>query len=239
MTFIFTDKLLRRVGLDHECRFQNRLFQDNVDEELKSEQDKFKQNMIKTRIIFLDYEDMVVSQKQQSRLREFEVDPKLFRHTTYESTIGHLGRRLPVCYFFDVYKYSTLLLYLIFSNFELFEMTFQTRHIDMLNIQVTDDEISRTCLSISWDPAIKQYVVGLQFYYVKEAKGFETIYLDIQTLGSIRQRLPEVCRLLNTINSHHTKPVQNYQEAYHLCNSSLNVEDRRKWGACEFELPVP
>ena len=32
--FIITDKLLRRVGLDHECRFQNRLFQDNVDDEL-------------------------------------------------------------------------------------------------------------------------------------------------------------------------------------------------------------
>ena len=118
-------------------------------------------------------------------------------------------------------------------------MTFQTRHIDMLDSQVTDDEISRTCLSISWDPAIKQYVVGLRFYYVKEAKGFETIYVDNQTLGSISQRLPEVCRLLNSFNSHHTKPVKNYQEAYQLCNSSLNVEDRCKWGACEFELPVP
>ena len=51
-TFIITDMLLRRVCLDHECRFQNRLFQDNVDEEIKSEQDKFKQKMIKTRIIF-------------------------------------------------------------------------------------------------------------------------------------------------------------------------------------------
>ena len=69
-------------------------------------------------------------------------------------------------------------------------MTFQTRHIDMLDGQVTDDEISRTCLSISWDPAIKQYVVGLRFYYVKEAKDFETFYLDNQTLGSISQRLP-------------------------------------------------
>ena len=118
-------------------------------------------------------------------------------------------------------------------------MSCSTDHIDMLDNQVTDNEISRTCLSISWDPAIKQYVVGLRVYYVKEAKVFETIYLDNQTLGSISQRLPEVCRLLNSFNSHHTKPVKNYLESYHLCNSSLNVEDRRKWGACEFDLPVP
>ena len=117
-------------------------------------------------------------------------------------------------------------------------MTFQTRHIDMLDSQVTDDEISRTCLSISWDPPIKQYVVGLRVYYVKEAKGFETIYLDNQSLGSINDRLPEVCRLLNRFNSHVIKPVKNYQEAYKLCNCSLNVEDCRKWGACLFELPV-
>ena len=30
--FIITDNLLQRVGLHHEYRFQNRLFQDNVDE---------------------------------------------------------------------------------------------------------------------------------------------------------------------------------------------------------------
>ena len=108
----------------------------------------------------------------------------------------------------------------------------------MLDSQVTDDEISLTSLSISWDLAIKQYVVGLRVYYVKEAKVFETIYLDNQTVGSISQRLPEVCRLLNTFYSHHTKPVKNYNEACQLCNLSLNAIDRRKWGACEFELPV-
>ena len=109
----------------------------------------------------------------------------------------------------------------------------------MLDSQVTDDEITRTCLSITWDAAINQYVVGLRVYYVKEAKLFETIYLDNQTLGFISDRLPEVCRLLNTFNSHHTKPVKNYKEAYQLCNLSLIAIDRRKWGACEFELPVP
>ena len=116
-------------------------------------------------------------------------------------------------------------------------MTFQTRHIDMLDSQVTDDEISRTCVSISWDPAIKQYVVGLRVYYVKEAKLFETIYLDNQTLGSINDRSPEVCRLLNRFNLHDTRPVKNYLEAYKLCNSSLTVVDRCKWDACLFELP--
>ena len=40
----------------------------------------------------------------------------------------------------------------------------------MLDSQVTDDEISRTCLSISWDPAIKQYVVGIRVYYLKKQK---------------------------------------------------------------------
>ena len=118
-------------------------------------------------------------------------------------------------------------------------MNFQTRHIDMLDSQVTDDEITRTCLSISWDPAMIQYVVGLRVYYVKEAKVCETIHLDNQTLGSISQRLPEVCRLLNTFNSHHTKPVKNYKEAYQLCNMALNPIDRRNWGACEFELDDP
>ena len=97
-TFIITDNILHRVGLHHECRFQNRLFQDNVDEELKSEQDKLKQEMNKRQIIFLDYEDMVVGARQQHKLREFDLDPKLFRYTSCESTTGHLGKRLPVCY---------------------------------------------------------------------------------------------------------------------------------------------
>ena len=66
-TFIITDNILQRVGYHHECRFLNRIFQDNVDEELKSEQDKFKQEMNKKRIIFLDYEDMVVGARQQHK----------------------------------------------------------------------------------------------------------------------------------------------------------------------------
>ena len=45
--FIITDNILQRVCLHHECRFQNKLFQDNVDEELKSDQDKLKQKMNK------------------------------------------------------------------------------------------------------------------------------------------------------------------------------------------------
>ena len=117
-------------------------------------------------------------------------------------------------------------------------MSFQTHHIDMLESQVNDDENTRTFLNISWDTASKQYVLGLRVYYVKEAKVCETIYLDHQLLSRISQRLPEVCRLLNSFNCHHTRPVKNYQEAYHLCNTSLNAEDRRKWGACEFELEV-
>ena len=120
----------------------------------------------------------------------------------------------------------------------LYKMSLSTGHIDMLDSQVTDNEISRTCLSISWDTAIKQYVVGLRVYYVKETKICETIYLDNQTLSSLRQRLLEVCQFLNQFNCQHSKPLKNYYEAYHLCNSSLNAIDRRKWGACEFELEV-
>ena len=44
--------------------------------------------------------------------------------------------------------------------------------------------------------------------------------------------------MLNTFNSHHIKPVKNYNEAYQLCHLSLNAEDRQKWGAIDFELPV-
>ena len=108
----------------------------------------------------------------------------------------------------------------------------------MLDSQVTDDEITRTYLIISWDLASKQYVVGLQVYYVKQAKICETIYLDNQTLGRISQRLLEVCQLSNRFNSHHIKPVKNYYEAYHLCNSSLNPIDRRNKGAYVSELEV-
>ena len=118
-------------------------------------------------------------------------------------------------------------------------MSLSTGHFDMLEIQIIDNETTRIYCSISWDVANKQYVLGLRVYYVKESRVCETLYLDNRTLGSITQREPEVCRLLNTFNSHHTKPVKNYNEAYQLCNLSLNVEDCRKWGACEFELPVP
>ena len=118
-------------------------------------------------------------------------------------------------------------------------MSTPARHIDMLETQIIDNETTRSFCSISWDLANKQYVFGLRVYYVEESRVCETIYLDNRSLGSITQREPEVCRLLNTFNSHHTKPVKNYNEAYQLCNLSLNAEDRRKWGACEFELPVP
>ena len=37
-------------------------------------------------------------------------------------------------------------------------MSFQTRHIEMLESQVSDDENTRTFLNISWDTASKQYV---------------------------------------------------------------------------------
>ena len=117
-------------------------------------------------------------------------------------------------------------------------MNLQTEHINMLESQVTDDENSRTFLNISWSPAINQYVLGLRVYYVNGAKISETIYLDNKTLGFISDRLPEVCRLLNNFNCHHTRPVKNYNEAYQLCNSSLNAIDRRKLGACVFKLEV-
>ena len=106
----------------------------------------------------------------------------------------------------------------------------------MLESKVTDDDTTRTFVHISWDPAINQYVFGLRIYYVKESQVFETVYLDHQTLSIITQRLPEVVRLLNSFNTHQTKPVKNYNEAYQLCNLSLNPIDRRNWGACEFEL---
>ena len=106
----------------------------------------------------------------------------------------------------------------------------------MLQSKVTDDETTRTFFHISWDPGSNQYVFGLRVYYVKESQFFETIYFDNKTLGIINQRLPEVCRLLNAFNCHHIKPVKNYNEAYHLCNRSLNPIDCRNWGACEFEL---
>ena len=118
-------------------------------------------------------------------------------------------------------------------------MSFQTLHIDILESKVTDDESTRTFFHIDWDSANKQYVFGLRVFYVKESKVCETIYFDNQTLGIITQRLPEVCRLLNKFNSHHTKPVKNYKEAYQLCNMALNPIDRRNWGACEFELDDP
>ena len=95
-TIIITDAFLRRVCLHHECRFQNRLFQYNVDEEIKSEQKKFKQEMIKRQIIFLDNEDLAVFPTPSIKMREFEVDAKFFRHTTCESTIG---KQLPICYY--------------------------------------------------------------------------------------------------------------------------------------------
>ena len=117
-------------------------------------------------------------------------------------------------------------------------MSFSTGHIDMLETQIIDNETIRIFCSISWDLANKRYVFGLRVYYVEESRVCETIYLDNRTLGSITKREPEVCRLLNAFNSHQTKPVKNYNEAYQLCNLSLNAKDRRKWGACEFEIQV-
>ena len=96
--FIISDERLRRVELYHQCRFQNKLFQDNVDKEIKSEKDKFIKEMIKRKIIFLDHEDLVVFPIPSLKLREFEVDSELFRHPTCDSATGHLGKRLPVCY---------------------------------------------------------------------------------------------------------------------------------------------
>ena len=108
----------------------------------------------------------------------------------------------------------------------------------MLETQIIDSETTRMFCAISWDLANKQYVYGLRVYYVKDSRVCETIYLDNQTLGSIIQRLPEICQLLNTFNSHLTERAKNYYEAYHLCNLSLNDEDRPKLGAIDFELPV-
>ena len=118
-------------------------------------------------------------------------------------------------------------------------MSFQTSHIDMLKSKVTEEETTLSIFHISWDPAKNQYVFGLRFYYVKESQVCETIYFDNQTLGIITQRLPEVCHLLNTFNSHDTKPVKNSKEAYQLCNMALNPIDRRNWSACEIELDDP
>ena len=55
--FLLTDPVLNRIGVHHLCKFQNRLGQENADEELKADQDKFKQDMIKRRIILLEDDD--------------------------------------------------------------------------------------------------------------------------------------------------------------------------------------
>ena len=91
-----------------------------------------------------------------------------------------------------------------------YKLSLSTGHIDMLETQIIDNETTRIFCSISWDVANKQYVFGLRVYYIKESRVCETLYLDNRTLGSITQREPEVCRLLNTFNSHHAKPVYNY-----------------------------
>ena len=52
-TFILTDSVLNRVRLHHLFRFQNQLEQENVDEKLKADKDKFKEDMKERRIILL------------------------------------------------------------------------------------------------------------------------------------------------------------------------------------------
>ena len=116
-------------------------------------------------------------------------------------------------------------------------MSFQKRYIDMLESKITD-ETTRSFFHISWDLAKQQYVFGLRVYFVEESQAFETIYLDFQTLGIIYQHLPEVFRLLSKFHNHISKPVKNYNEAYQLCNTSLNPIDRRNWAASEFEIAV-
>lgn len=91
-TFLLTDHLLNRLGLHHLCRFQNRLGQENIDEELKADQEKFQEEMKKRRIILLEDNDTVISQWQVFQPKDFVFDPKSFRYSEQQDIISVLNK---------------------------------------------------------------------------------------------------------------------------------------------------
>ena len=114
-------------------------------------------------------------------------------------------------------------------------MSFKLQHIDMLECDISGQS-DRTYLHISWDTIKKQYALGVRVYNGRAVPSIETIYFDFETTSHVYQRLPEVLSLLNKFNNHEIKPVQNYVAAYRLSQMALHSQNRKNWGACDFEL---
>ena len=107
----------------------------------------------------------------------------------------------------------------------------------MLESDISSTSV-HTFLSISWDTVNKKYVLGIRVHYGSGHPAIETIYIDLQVVFLIFQRLPEVISLLNKFSHFHVKPVPNYEVASSLLAMALTLEDRYHWGACEFDLLV-
>lgn len=113
-------------------------------------------------------------------------------------------------------------------------MSYNSRHVDMLECDISGKS-DRTYLHISWDPINKQYALGVRVFTGRVGSSMETIYFDSETTSLLYQHLPEVLSLLNKFNTHEIKPLQNYVGAYQLSQLALNPQDRKNWGACDFD----
>ena len=51
------------------------------------------------------------------------------------------------------------------------------------------------------------------------------------------KKLPEVITILNKFNNCKIKPLNNYFAVLRLLQMALNLRDRNKWNASEFDLP--